>query len=155
MRKTSAVTWLLVLSVLAGCGTAKVAVEAAPAPIDITLTGDAKLNPDDRDQSLPTFVRLYQLRSSAKLATAEFDQLYRQPKEALGEDLLSVEEVTLAPGKTVNRRLERDRNAKVLLAVAVVRRPSGMTWRVIVDLPPPGDPASLAFVVEGYRIIRK
>jgi predicted component of type VI protein secretion system len=66
-----------------------------------------------------------------------------------------VEEVVLAPGTTVRRQVERDRAAKVLAAVAVVRRPSGKTWRAVVDLPPPGARAEIAFVLDGYRIRRK
>jgi type VI secretion system protein VasD len=156
MRKLLPVfAWILVLHFQAGCGAAKVPAETAPAPIDVTITGDAKMNPDDREQSLPTVVRLYQLRSAGKLENAEFDQLYRQPKDVLGEDLIMVEEVVLAPGTTVRRQVERDRAAKVLAAVAVVRRPSGKTWRAVVDLPPPGARAEIAFVLDGYRIRRK
>jgi type VI secretion system protein VasD len=147
--------WFVILNLQAGCGGAKVPPETAPAPIEVTITGDAKMNPDDRDQSLPTVVRLYQLRSAGKLENAEFDQMYRQPKEVLGEDLIVVEEVVLAPGATVRRQLDRDRAAKVLVAVAVVRRPSGKTWRAVADLPPPADRLDVAFVVDGYRIRRK
>jgi type VI secretion system protein VasD len=154
MTKGYLVSFVLVLATLVGCGTAKVAGDVAPAPIAVSITGDAKLNPDDQDQSLPTVIRLYQLRSAGKLANAEFDQVYRQPKEVLGEDLLQMEELVLAPGSTVHRKLERDRAAKVLFAVALVRRPSSLTWRVIADLPASGEPAEVALVVEGYRIRR-
>jgi len=155
MKKLLFTAWVLVLHLQSGCGAAKVPAETAPVPIDVSVTGEAKLNPDDKEQSLPTVIRLYQLRSAGKVESAAFDQMYRQPKEVLGEDLLQMEELVLAPGTTVRRRLDRDKAAKVLLAMAVVRSPSGMTWRAIADLPPPGDRVDLAFVVEGYRIRRR
>jgi type VI secretion system protein VasD len=155
MKRLLPAACVLVLHFQAGCGAAKVPAETVPVPIEVAVTGDAKLNPDDKEQSLPTVIRFYQLRSAGKVENAAFDQMYRQPKEALGEDLLQMEELVLAPGMTIRRRLDRDKAAKALLAMAVVRNPSGTTWRVISDLPPPGDPADLAFVVEGYRIRRR
>lgn len=157
MRNLVLAVQFLALLAAGGCGWFKSAPpsEVAAAPLEVTITADAKLNPDDREQSLPTAIRIYQLRSARKFEAAEFDQIYRQAKEVLGEDLLQFEEIVVSPGTTVKQRVDRDKAAKALALVAVVRRPSGMTWRAIVDLPAATERTDLAFLVEGYRIGRK
>lgn len=129
--------------------------ERPPSPVDVEIVAAQRLNPDEHGESLPTVVRLYQLRSAAKLEAADFARLYRDAKETLGDDLLQADELTVSPGETVRRRVERAPSAKVLAAVAVLRRPSGVTWRALAELPKPGDDARAKFVVEEYRIERR
>ncbi len=146
----------LALALAAGCGGSRaVAPDAAPSPIEVVLSADAQLNQDDARQSLPTVVRIYQLKSARRIEKAGYEEMYRQPKDALGEDLVAADEVILTPGAVVRRTIDRDRGAKVLAAVAVVRVPLGMTWRVVADLPAPTEPARLAFDVVRYSIARK
>lgn len=162
LRRGSFLTFFLLA---AACGGSKVVVPpppvqlpappADPLPIEVTVTGDERLNPDDAGRSLPTGIRLYQLRSAAKMERAEFDKVFRQPREVLGEDLLQVDELVLTPGATVRRRLDRDKASRVLAVVAVVRKPTGGTWRAVVELPPPAERAEMGFVVEGYRVARR
>jgi type VI secretion system protein VasD len=142
----------------AGCGLFRASqppAEPALAPVDLEIAAAERLNPDEHGDSLPTVVMIYQLKSAARLEGADFDRLYRDAKEALGPDLLRAEEVTLSPGETLRRRVERDRSARVLALVALVRRPSGISWRVLAELPPPATRAQLGFLVEGYRIERR
>jgi type VI secretion system protein VasD len=141
---------LLGLASAAGCATGSRG-EASPAPFDVTVEGAKRLNPDEEGQSLPTSVRLYQLRSSGKMEAAEFDQVYRKEKETLGEDFVHVDEVTVSPGEKVKKTILREPGARALAAVAVVRRPSGTTWRAIVELPS-GSPGPVTFVVEDFRV---
>lgn len=126
--------------------------DSTPVPIQISVNAAQRLNPDDAGESLPTLVKLYQLKSAAKLEGADFDRVYRAPKETLGDDLLRVDEVLLAPGGTAQQRIERDRAARVLAVVPVVRRPTGKSWRTVVELPPPDEAGRFGFFVEGYRI---
>ena len=148
---------LLVLAALApACGLGRAIFgEGTPQPIEVVVEADAKLNPDDARRPLPTVIRLLQVRSAAKLERAEFDQVYRGAKELLGEDLLQVDELIVSPGATVTRKLERDKAARALVAVAVVRSPSGTSWRAVADLPAPGDRATVTFHAEEYRIARR
>jgi type VI secretion system protein VasD len=157
MRKLLRTAALLVLPLAAACGGAKpvAPVEVVAVPLEVQVTADAKLNPDDQQRSLPVQLRFYQLRSARKLEGADFDAVHRRSKEVLGEDLLQVDELLVSPGAVVRQRIERSKEAKVLAAVAVVRRPSGSTWRAVADLPPPAEKAELGFLVEGYTIRRR
>jgi type VI secretion system protein VasD len=142
---------LATLAALPGCG---LFGSRGPAPVDVVLVASDRLNPDEQGQSLPTVVRLYLLRSSAKLQGAEYGPVYGQPRETLGEELLMVEEVTVLPGQTVRRRLERDGGARTLAAVGLFRRPAGASWRAIVELPASGR-QEFTFAIEGYRVERR
>lgn len=140
---------LLGIASLLGCGLFR---SRAPAPLDVTVAASARLNPDEQGRSLPTVVRLYLLKSPAKLERADYGPVYGQPKETLGEDLLHMEEITVLPGETVSRRLERDAGARAVAAVALFRRPAGDSWRAIVELPASRRRAEVTFAAEGYRI---
>lgn len=130
-------------------------VEPVAIPIQLTLRASDLLNPDDRGAPLPTMVVIYQLKSAARLASADAEDLYRQPKQVLGEDLLQADELQLAPGQIQTRTIERDKAARTLAVVALVRRPAGAAWRSIVGLPAFDQPADLTFVLDGYRVDRK
>jgi type VI secretion system protein VasD len=138
-----------------GCGLFSSGSGETPAPIDVQVSAAPRLNPDEQGEPLPTLVRLYQLKGPARIEAAEFDVLYRDEKAALGDDLLQMDEVTVDPGSSVRRQLARHRDARVLAAVAVVRRPSGQSWRSVVTLPGARDAAKLAFGLEDYRLVRR
>ncbi len=124
-----------------------------PAPIDLTITAGKQLNPDEEGHSLPTSIRIYQLKTGRKIEAAEFEQVYRKEKETLGEDLLRMDELTLSPGEKVRKLVPRDAAARALAAVAVFRRPSGERWRVIAPLSE-GRTPSISLTVEDYRVER-
>jgi type VI secretion system protein VasD len=138
-----------------GCGLFGSSGPAAAAPVEVSLVAGDRLNPDEQGQSLPTAVRIYQLKAGARLESADADRVYREPKEALGEDLLAVEEVTISPGEKVTRTLEREPAARVLAVVALFRRPAAVSWRVLTDLPPASKGTKASFALEGYRIERR
>jgi type VI secretion system protein VasD len=141
----------------AGCGLSRSSPRqpAIAAPVEVEIAAADRLNPDERGDSLPTVVVIYQLKSAARLDGADFAQIYRSAKETLGPDLLRMEEVTLSPGEKLTRRVDREETARVLALVALVRRPAGISWRAAADLPPPPAGAGFKFVVEGYRIERR
>ena len=141
---------------VAGCGlTTRSSPPAEPAPLELEIVAADRLNPDENGQSLPTVIHIYQLKSAVKLERAEFERIYRAPGETLGADLLQTEEITLSPGEKLRRRLEREHSARVLAVVALFRRPTGSSWRALVELPPPAARAKLKFLVEGYRIDKR
>jgi type VI secretion system protein VasD len=129
--------------------------ESAPAPIQITIRAASRLNPDEQGEPLPTAVRVYQLKGPTKFEAAEFGDLYDRDKAVLGDDMVQVDELVLAPGQEQSKRVARDKAARFVGVVAVVRRPAGSLWRSIAALPPAGKDTDLAFAVEGYRIERK
>lgn len=139
------------LLVLEGCSL--FGGDGAPAPLDVTVEAGARLNPDDSGQSLPTVVRIYLLKATSKASAAQYEDIYRRDKEALGEDLVQVDEVVLSPGDTVRRTIPGDKAARALMVVGVFRRPAGTGWRAIVDLPKGGG-GPQRFRAEEYRIER-
>jgi type VI secretion system protein VasD len=125
--------------------------EKTPEPVEVTISAASRLNPDDGGQSLPTVVRLYLLKATSKAGAAQFEDLYRRDKEVLGEDLIQVEELVLSPGDTVRRTLPGDKAARALMVVGVFRRPAGVGWRAIAELPKGGG-GKHRFRAEDYRI---
>jgi type VI secretion system protein VasD len=128
--------------------------ETAPAPVDVTVSAGARLNPDDGGQSLPTVIRVYLLKGTSRAEPAQFEDLYRRDKELLGEDLVQVDELVLSPGETVRKTVGGDKAARAVMVVGVFRRPSGQGWRAIAELPRGGGPP-LRFLAEDYRIERR
>ncbi len=153
MRARHVLVCIAVLSGSSGCFLWS-SGEKAPAPVQVTLRAGERLNPDEQGNPLPTQVHVYQLKAPARMEAAEFDDLYRRPKETLGEDLLQADDLVLGPGQQQTRTVARDKGARYLAVVAVFRRPAGPTWRSIVQLPPDGD-ARFTFVLEDYDIERR
>lgn len=136
---------------LAGCSLLGLGKPANPRPMRLQIRAAERLNPDDGGRSLPTLVRVYQLGSAARARTVELTDLLRDPKVALGEDLLSMEELLLSPGQTLERTLTREPKARALLVAAVVRRPAGVSWRDVVELPA-SKQKNLVYVLKEYRL---
>lgn len=144
----------LCAALAAGCGL--FGSRTPQPPLVVAIAAAERLNPDERGQSLPTVLQIYQLSSTGRLEGAEFEQLYRGARETLGPELLRLEEVTVTPGVAVERRVERDGAARAVAVVALVRRPSGKSWRVVVPLPPKARRGDVLRVrVEEYRVERR
>ncbi len=125
-----------------------------PSPIDVTITAAQRLNPDERGEALPTMFRIALLGSAAKAEGASYEDLYRGAKEALGEDVVALDEVVLSPGDTVTKRIMGEKPARALLVYGVFRRPSGNSWREIVPIER-GRPRAVTIRAEDYRVERR
>jgi type VI secretion system protein VasD len=137
-----------------------------PEPLRISLTASPRLNPGEHGESLPTLVRVYQLKDTTKLVEASLDQILDGDKALLAEDLISMQELTLYPGERSAPAMVRAEAATSLAVVAMFRRPVGPSWRAIRKLPPAnpqhchgtvGTPAALAalqlkFTLEDSRV---
>jgi type VI secretion system protein VasD len=110
---------------------------ATPEPIRLLLTASPRLNLDENGESLPTVVRMYQLRDSSKLVESSPDRLLAEDRALLAEDLVEVRELTLYPGERAAPLLMRGEGATTVAVVAMFRRPNGTAWRAIRKLPPP------------------
>lgn len=128
---------------MGGCASAPAVPPAPPSPcttpepLRISLTASTRLNPGDQGESLPTLVRVYQLKDTAKLLDASLDQILDGDRALLGEDLVSMQELTLYPGERSSPSVARNPAATSLAVVAMFRRPVGASWRAIRKLPPP------------------
>jgi type VI secretion system protein VasD len=137
-----------------------------PEPLRLTLTASPRLNPGENGESLATTVRIYQLKDTGKLVESSIDRILDGDRAVLGEDFVSVLELTLYPGEKAAPALVRGEGATSVAVVAMFRRPVGPSWRAIRKLPAPDSqhchgtvatPASLAasqlkFTLEDSRV---
>ena len=110
---------LPVLLVATGCGSQGGIKQAFGKGLQAVGLGDAKaqahevplrlyagdnLNAGDGKRALSLVVRVYQLRNLERFEAAQFDVFLDQQREhdVLGDDLLGVTEILLAPGKCSN-----------------------------------------------------
>jgi type VI secretion system VasD/TssJ family lipoprotein len=105
--------------------------------IHVSIRASDRLNPGESGESLVTTVRLYQLKDVSKLQAASLEQILDDDRAVLGDDLVSVKEVTLYPGEAATPSLSRREGAPFLALVAFFRQPSGSTWRVAARLAAP------------------
>lgn len=143
----SAVLW-------SGCATT-----CPAATMNLTLAASDRLNVDDQGRSLATVVRVYQLKSAEKLAHAEFEDIWQRANETLAGDLVKVDEFTLFPNDKMDKPLTLEKDTAFVAAVALVRKPGGVSWRSIYALPSTqcnwlGHPPHLArrFVLQDYSV---
>ncbi len=102
----------------------------------LVVQTSSRVNLAEDGRSLPTIVRIYQLKSIAKFENAEFEQLWKKDKETLGEDMLQVDDLTIYPVQTIRRLFKRDPKATHIVAMAIFRQPAGISWRVVYELGP-------------------
>ena len=108
-----------------------------PEPVRVSIRAAGRLNPSESGESLATTVRLYQLKDVSKLQAASMEQILDNDRAVLGDDLVSVKEVTLYPGEAATTALSRREGAPFLALVAFFRQPSGSAWRVASRLAAP------------------
>jgi type VI secretion system VasD/TssJ family lipoprotein len=109
----------------------------SPEPLRINLRATAHLNLSEKGEALATVVRVYQLKGTGKISVASFDDLLDHDKDALGEDFVAMQELTVNPGATLDPPLVRSPEATHVAIVALFRKPASTTWRTIEKLPPP------------------
>lgn len=109
----------------------------APEPLRVNVRASARLNPGEKGEALATVVRIYQLKGVVRLNGASFDDLLDHDKDALGDDLLGQQELTINPGDQATPPLVRNPEAGYLMAVALFRQPVGTNWRAVKKLAAP------------------
>lgn len=132
-----------VLGVLGACAStpappAKSSPEKCPV-LDprVSISAGQRVNPSAEGEGRPVQVRVYQLKSDAKLRNATFEEIWQNDRETLADDLNSVAEHTLFPGETKVLPLKRDPEANFVALVALFREPQGKDWFVSYELLPP------------------
>lgn len=123
----------LLVATLAGCA----AAPPKPAETKMSMTATADVNPDGKGRPSPIVVRIYQLKTEAEFAKADFFAIYDREKEVLGPSLITREEYTLAPGDTQELKFEVNRDARFLGVLAAYRDPTAH-WRALSPAPEKG-----------------
>jgi len=104
--------------------------------VDMTILASERLNEAENGDSRPVQLRIYQLATDVHLNNADFHQVWKEDKAALGEDLVKVEELPVYPRSRTDIHFERDERALYIAAVALFRNPRGRTWYTVFELPP-------------------
>ncbi|AUX34338.1 MULTISPECIES: type VI secretion system lipoprotein TssJ [Sorangium] len=118
---------------------------AAPEPCDVQIVtlsiyASDNINPNENGNPRPVVVRLYQLKSSARMENATYDQILLRDKETLEDDLAKVDEVEVFPNDLVEVKFERLPDASHLVGAALFHSPKGSSWKTFYEFPlPPGE----------------
>lgn len=109
--------------------------ETGPRTIPIELMAGDNLNAGTGPRGLALVVKVYQLRSAQRFEQAPFEAFLDEAGEraALGEDLVSVNEIVLTPGarRPLSERVGEE--TAVLGLVALFQAPASNRWRLAFD----------------------
>jgi type VI secretion system protein VasD len=128
-------------------------------PLALVVDGGPNLNPGPDGQPLPTVVRVYQLRSDARLAASSIEEMARNDRGVLADDVLEIQELTLFPSGRELPALRRNPQSTHVAVTALFRRPRGASWRAVVPVPAPDplhcyreQPRWLQFFLQDYDV---
>lgn len=96
--KATRVWMLLLLPLLAACG----------GPVGLYVRGVKPLNENDRKESTPVDIRIYQLKDEARFTNATVEDLWTKAREVLGEDYIALKQVTVFPGSAEDKEVRHE-----------------------------------------------
>jgi len=105
--------------------------------VGMTVISSPRINPEDDGSPRPVQLRVYQLKTDTRLLNASFEQVWKDDKATLQDDLVKVDELSVFPDTRTEVRFERDPSALFVVAVALFRNPKGRSWWTEFELPPP------------------
>ena len=142
-------------ALLSGCGltqtvsdatssTAKAIFYKKVKTLHLDFTGRAAMNTDMSDMrglSVPTVVRVYQLRDNKIMDKATYDSVLNEADNLLRADLLDQQAMVIKPGEGAQLNVPLDQDAQFVTVVALFRTPDTQmnTWRLTLprdDLDP-------------------
>ena len=106
--------------------------------LHLDLSGRSGMNNDLRDMSglsVPTLVRIYQLRERNALDKASYEELLVDSQGVLGADLLEHRSLMLMPGEGVQFNQPMHQDARYVAVIALFRHPEAQanTWRQVLE----------------------
>ena len=117
--------FLLAVALLSGC---------AEPRVRMGLSSTANLNLNDYDEPLPVVVRIYQLNDDADFLSAEFMELWKDDLKALGNSLLTRDEVVMNPAAQMTLEYPRHEQTRFVAVMGVFREPGESSWQDIRTL---------------------
>lgn len=129
---------------LGACGGAPAAAAPAPAakpcqaqPLTLALTATERSNALSGGEGRPVQLRVYQLKSDARMRTASFEDIWQNDAKTLEGEVVASEQHTLFPGEKKTITLQPKPDAAFLGVVALFREPQGKDWFVAYEIAPP------------------
>jgi type VI secretion system protein VasD len=150
----------LLVCLAAACG--KKAPEVAPPSLTIAAAADARVkspmtiaassdtNPDGTGRPSPVVVRVYQLRTDAAFANADFFALFDDDQKVLGQELISRDEFVLAPSEQRVIDVTVSGDTRFVGAIAAFRDIRNAQWRTAVAAVPQ---KAMTIAVERARVV--
>ncbi|UFH51063.1 type VI secretion system lipoprotein TssJ [Pseudomonas sp. KNUC1026] len=139
----------LLCASLAGCGWAQRAADATRetardafirpvTTLHLDITARAALNTNSQDSlglSVPTLVRVYQLKDAEPMLNASYEQLLDEAELTLGAGVLDQHALVLRPGQSVRLDVPLNAAARHIAVVALVQDPgaSDGQWRLLLE----------------------
>lgn len=123
---------------LMACAKHPVSNAPVPAPTELILhvQAIAGLNPGADGQSAPVRVRLFELKSAAVFARADYFALADQARATLGNDLVAQDEVLIQPGEYQKVSRQLDPTTRQLGLVVGYRELDRAVWRDVIPVTP-------------------
>jgi type VI secretion system protein VasD len=115
---------------------AKAPENCPPQSITVSVLSSQAINRTSEGEPRPVVVRLYQLKADARLYNASFDQVWKEDKAALAEDVVSSQELEIYPSARTDVKFDRPPTVNHVAAVALFSNPAGRAWFASLDLPP-------------------
>lgn len=103
-------------------------------PVNVRVQGHQRMNLDHKKHSLPVIVKIFQLKRRQAFDTSQFRQLWKKPKAALGDDLVSSYKIHISPGQNKTITIDRKENTHYIAALAIFRHPASHNWRASTQI---------------------
>jgi len=132
--------------VMVSCATAP----PKPSKATVTLAASKDTNPDASGRASPVVVRVYQLKTDAVFAGADFFALFDDDQKVLGQELIGRDEFVVTPAENRIVEVAVAKTARFVGVVAAFRDIRNAQWRVVVPAPLEKDDMTLA--VERARV---
>jgi type VI secretion system protein VasD len=158
-------TGVVLAAGISSCGSAPPpkAADAAkacePQPTELSIAASDSVNGEGAGQGRPVQVRIYQLKTDARLKIASFQDIWQNDKATLQSDFVKVDEYTAFPKQSKSVNLGPSPEGGVVAAVALFREPRGKSWFVTYELeatpkaePCPKGPTKLAVWLDRMQI---
>lgn len=123
-----------------GCSKAPPPKEAEPCDRQVltaAVISTQRINLTETGEPRPVQLRIYQLKNDVGFRNSSFDQVWKEDKEKLGEDMLDRQEFPVYPNTRKEVDFERNPEAQYIVAAALFRDPKGKQWFSTFELPPP------------------
>ena len=97
----------------------------------LLVASQANVNPDFSGRPSPVVVKVYELRRGLAFRQADFQNLFDQPMQTLGADILAADELVFVPGEARSITYLPGPDARFLGIVAGFRQMDRARWRTL------------------------
>ncbi|MCX5539522.1 type VI secretion system lipoprotein TssJ [Paraburkholderia sp. CNPSo 3076] len=102
--------------------------------LNVDLSARAALNPDDAGRPTSVAVRIYQLRDRKLFDGASYDDLLKNDRTVLAQDLQDSMAAALNPGASASLSQPMKADTKYVAIVAYFRNPgNGNGWKYVIE----------------------